>query len=60
MTRLMTAARRKAFALLLHCLVPATPAAVDAPLRGSFHLRGPAAPAAVPGGGQRLLRYERK
>lgn len=58
MTRLMTAARRKAFALLLPCLVLATPAAADATLRESFDLRVPAAPAAVPVDGQRLLRYE--
>src|SRR5690606_25712205 len=58
MTRLMTAARRKAFALLLPCLVLAAPAAADAPLRESFDMRVPAAPAAVPVDGQRLLRYE--
>src|SRR3546814_8702070 len=57
-TRLMTVARRKAFALLLPCLVLATPAAADAPLRESFDLRVPVAPAAVPVDGQRLLRYE--
>lgn len=58
MIRLMTVARRKAFALLLPCLVLATPAAADAPLRESFDMRVPAAPAAVPVDGQRLLRYE--
>src|SRR3546814_13576165 len=57
-TRLMTVARRKAFALLLPCLVLATPAAADAPLRESFDLRVPVAPAAVPVDGHRLLRYE--
>src|SRR3546814_14924355 len=54
----MTVARRKACALLLPCLVLATPAAADAPLRESFDLRVPMAPSAVPVDGQRLLRYQ--
>jgi hypothetical protein len=58
MTRLLTTARRGAFALLLPCLALATPAAADAPLRESFDLRVPVAPAAVPVDGQHLLRYE--
>src|SRR3546814_957836 len=58
MAGLIPAVRRMVFALLLPCLVLATPAAADAPLRESFDLRVPVAPVAVPVDGQRLLRYE--
>src|SRR3546814_20022251 len=48
MAGLIPAVRRMVFALLLPCLVLATPAAADAPLRESFDLRVPVAPVAVP------------
>src|SRR3546814_12375609 len=58
MAGLIPAVRRMVFALLLPCLVLATPAAAHAPLRESFDLRVPAAPVAVPVDGQRSLRSE--
>src|SRR3546814_21047661 len=58
MAGLIPAVRRMVFALLLPCLVLATPDAADAPLRESFDLRVQVAPVAEPVDGQRLLRYE--
>ena len=58
MPSLIPALRCVVHALLLPCLVLAAPAAAEAPLRESFDLQVPVAPAAVPVDGQRLLRYE--
>src|SRR3546814_16534227 len=48
MAGLIPAVRRMVFALLLPCLVLATPAAADAPLRESFDLRVRVATVALP------------
>src|SRR3546814_7041200 len=58
MAGLIPAVRHMVFALLLPCLVLATPAAADEPLRESFDLRVPVAPVAGPVAGHRLPRSQ--